>query len=88
VDCRPVVGARAPQVRATDQKIATLAQIAAATGGVSTSWENPGALPEPKVTLVAALRQTRPLLPPWAWTLLAAGMMGTHWLLRRTSGLL
>lgn len=64
-----------------------LERIANATGGVATRWDRVGDLPEPTVTLVAALRQTRPLLPPWGWTLLAASAMGVHWLLRRTSGL-
>jgi uncharacterized membrane protein len=64
-----------------------LRALAQATGGVATDWKNLGELPEPQVTLVAALRQSRPLLPPWVWTLLAAAMMGAHWFLRRSSGL-
>lgn len=64
-----------------------LERIATATGGVAARWDRLGELPQPTVTLVAALRQTRPLLPPWGWTLLASSAMGVHWLLRRTSGL-
>jgi hypothetical protein len=37
--------------------------------------------------MVAAERRTSPLLPPWVWTLLAAAMMGAHWVVRRSSGL-
>jgi uncharacterized membrane protein len=64
-----------------------LESIARATGGVSTSWDRAGDVPKPAVTMVAAERRTSPLLPPWAWTLLAAAMMGAHWIVRRASGL-
>jgi uncharacterized membrane protein len=63
-----------------------LEQIARATGAASTTWDSVGSLPKPEVTLVAAERRTSPLLPAWAWTLLAAGAMGAHWVLRRSSG--
>lgn len=63
-----------------------LERIARATGGVSTSWDRAGDVPKPAVTLVAAERRASPLLPPWLWTLLAAAMMGAHWLTRRSSG--
>lgn len=64
-----------------------LRAISAATRGVATSWSDLGALPEPEVTLVAALRHSSPVLPPWAWTLMASLSLGAHWLLRRTGGL-
>lgn len=67
---------------------ARLKRIADATGGVATTWDRTATIPEPQVTLVAALRQTRPLFPPWGWTVMAAAMMGAHWILRRASGLL
>jgi hypothetical protein len=44
-------------------------------------------LPPPGATEVAAERHTTPLAPPWLWTLLAAGALGVHWILRRQSGL-
>jgi hypothetical protein len=28
-----------------------------------------------------------PILPPWAWSLLAATVLGAHWIVRRRSGL-
>ena len=35
----------------------------------------------------AAERQVAPILPPWAWTLGAAFLLGAHWIVRRRGGL-
>lgn len=64
-----------------------LERIAKATGGRSVSLGDVGALPMPRATEVSAERQTRPMLPAWAWSLAAAGMLATSWLARRRGGL-
>ena len=64
-----------------------LRAVAKATGG-SFAWaDEVGALPLPKATVVSAERHVVPIAPPWAWTLVAAVMMGAHWLVRRRVGL-
>ncbi len=64
-----------------------LAAIAAATGGKSVTVDGIGSLPLPEATQIAAERRVSPLLPPWAWTLGAAMLVGVHWIVRRKSGL-
>jgi hypothetical protein len=64
-----------------------LARIARVTGGQAVDHDAVSELDLPEPTRVAAERHVAPLLPPWAWTLLAAGMLGAHWLLRRRAGL-
>jgi hypothetical protein len=44
-------------------------------------------LPLPEATQVASERQVAPLLPPWAWSLGAALLLGAHWIVRRRGGL-
>jgi hypothetical protein len=44
-------------------------------------------LPLPSVTRVTAERHVSPVLPAWVWTVLAATLLGAHWLTRRQSGL-
>ncbi|MDC0747141.1 glutamine amidotransferase [Polyangium mundeleinium] len=64
-----------------------LAAIAAATGGKSVTVDQIGSLPLPAATQIAAERRVSPLLPPWAWTLGAAMLVGVHWIVRRRGGL-
>ncbi|MDI1484688.1 glutamine amidotransferase [Polyangium sp. y55x31] len=64
-----------------------LAAIAAATGGKSVTVDQIGSLPLPAATQIAAERRVSPLLPPWAWTLGAAMLVGAHWIVRRRGGL-
>ncbi|MRG91850.1 glutamine amidotransferase [Polyangium spumosum] len=64
-----------------------LAAIAEATGGKSVTADGIGSLPLPAATQIAAERRVSPLLPPWAWTLGAAMLVGVHWIVRRRSGL-
>ncbi len=66
---------------------ARLEAIAAATGGVAVNVDDIGDLPFPKAARIIAERHVRPLLPPWAWALIAATCLGGHWLARRQSGL-
>lgn len=67
---------------------ARLEALAKATGG--TFVEAGGSLdriPFPKPTIVSAERHVVPVLPPWAWSLGAACLVGLHWIVRRRSGL-
>jgi uncharacterized membrane protein len=64
-----------------------LKALASATGGKFVFASEAGSLPFPKPTVVSAERHVVPLAPPWAWTLLAALALGTHWFTRRRSGL-
>jgi hypothetical protein len=67
---------------------ARLKALADATGGAFV-WadEDMQKLPLPKPTRVSSERHVVPLAPPWAWTLLAAMALGSHWIARRRSGL-
>jgi hypothetical protein len=64
-----------------------LRRIAAVTGGKAVTANDVRSLPMPEATEVAAERHVSPIVPPWAWTLSAALMLGMHWLLRRRGGL-
>jgi hypothetical protein len=64
-----------------------LARIASATGGRSVTVEGIDELPVPEATRIAAERHVTAVLPPWAWTVLAAIALGGHWLARRRAGL-
>jgi uncharacterized membrane protein len=64
-----------------------LERIARATEGKSLSADGDLSLPEPTATEVTVERRFTPLLPPWAWTLLAALCLGAHWVVRRQRGL-
>jgi uncharacterized membrane protein len=64
-----------------------LEAIAAATGGKYVVARDVGSLPLPPAMVVAAERQVAPLLPPWAWAVGAALLLGAHWIVRRLSGL-
>ncbi len=66
---------------------ARLEAIARATGGRFVRAGDAGSLPLPAATQVAAERQVAPILPPWAWTLGAAFLLGAHWIVRRRGGL-
>jgi len=63
-----------------------LAAMAAATGGSVRDPEDAGQLELPAATMITAERDTRPLAPPWVWTLAAALLVGAHWVLRRRTG--
>ena len=64
-----------------------LRAIAAATGGVFVRAGDAGKLPLPEATQVATERQVAAVLPAWAWTTLAALLLGLHWIVRRRGGL-
>lgn len=64
-----------------------LKALASATGGSFHDATDDLSLPLPKPAVVSAERHVVPLAPPWAWTLLAAVMLGAHWFARRRSGL-
>ncbi|MEM1030141.1 MAG: glutamine amidotransferase [Myxococcota bacterium] len=66
---------------------ARLEAIAETTGGVVVDPTDIASLPLPEAARVVAERRVRPLLPPWAWTLLAATCLGGHWIARRRAGL-
>ncbi len=64
-----------------------LEDLSRATGGFFVQASEARALPMPNPTVVSTERRVAPLAPPWAWTLAAALLLGTHWLVRRRSGL-
>jgi uncharacterized membrane protein len=64
-----------------------LRAIAAATGGVFVRAGDAGQLPLPAATQVATERQVAAILPVWAWTTVAALLLGLHWIVRRRGGL-
>jgi len=65
-----------------------LARIARASGGRAVSASHVADLPVPDPIEVAAERSSVPLLPAWAWTLVASLALGGHWYARRRQGLL
>ncbi len=64
-----------------------LAALAKATGGIAVGPEDVARIPLPPSTLISTEQKTRPLLPPWVWTAFAAALVGSHWFVRRRSGL-
>ncbi len=63
-----------------------LTSIAEATSGRALSFKTVTELSEPPAVFVSAVRQSRPILPPWVWAALAALFMSLHWLTRRAVG--
>jgi uncharacterized membrane protein len=61
--------------------------IADARGGQSVAADGISSLPSAALTYVIAERHAKPLLPAWAWTLIASVGLGAHWLVRRQAGL-
>ncbi len=66
---------------------ARLEAIANATKGVVLAPDKLDQLPLPEPTVVSTQRKSTPLLPPWAWTTVAAALVGAHWIARRRVGL-
>ncbi len=64
-----------------------LKAISQSTGGTFVQARDIDSLPLPAATEVAAERRVTAVLPPWAWTLAAAALLGVHWILRRQKGL-
>jgi uncharacterized membrane protein len=64
-----------------------LKAIADATQGELVAPDAVGTLDVPKATPIDSERNVKPVAPPWAWTGVAAMLMGTHWLVRRKRGL-
>jgi uncharacterized membrane protein len=64
-----------------------LAAIARASGGRAVAPKDIEALPLPAAALLVTERRVRPILPAWAWSLLAAACLGGHWVVRRRAGL-
>jgi hypothetical protein len=61
--------------------------LAEANDGQAVRADEIASLPTAPLTEVVAERHVAPLLPAWAWTLLAAFALGGHWLARRQAGL-
>jgi hypothetical protein len=67
---------------------ARLRALADATGGAFLFvGDDMTRLPLPSPTRVSSERHVVPVAPPWAWTLIAASLLGAHWIARRRSGL-
>ncbi len=61
--------------------------IAKACRGEAVSWKDAGSLTFAPATTISAERSVSPVLPPWAWTVAAAALLGAHWIARRKAGL-
>jgi len=61
--------------------------IATATQGKYVRASEVAQLSFPEATPVATERHIAPILPPWAWSLVAALAVGCHWITRRWAGL-
>jgi uncharacterized membrane protein len=64
-----------------------LKALAQATGGDFSYADDPVSLKLPKPTIVSVERHVTPTAPPWAWSFLAAALLGAHWVARRRGGL-
>ncbi|HVU01181.1 MAG TPA: glutamine amidotransferase [Polyangiaceae bacterium] len=64
-----------------------LQRIASVTGGRAVRPAEVESIPVPEATEVAAERHVTPVLPPWAWSLASAVVLGAHWVSRRRAGL-
>lgn len=64
-----------------------LRALSKTTGGVYTTADKLDAIPFPKSTMINTQRKTAPILPAWAWTMIAAALVGVHWVVRRRGGL-
>jgi uncharacterized membrane protein len=64
-----------------------LERIAKATGGTYQIARKGLSLPSPRSTVVSVDRKTTPVAPAWLWCVLAAGLLGAHWIVRRQRGL-
>ncbi|HZO15582.1 MAG TPA: glutamine amidotransferase, partial [Polyangiaceae bacterium] len=64
-----------------------LARIAKETGGLSVPPDRIDEIPRPEAAQVVSERRVHPIMPAWAWCLIAAGFCGGHWIVRRRVGL-
>jgi uncharacterized membrane protein len=64
-----------------------LEALAKATGGSFAFASVASSLRLPTPTVMSAERHVAPIAPQWVWTLAAAILLGTHWIVRRRSGL-
>jgi uncharacterized membrane protein len=64
-----------------------LERLARTNGGAFAFAPEAALLPLPKPMVVSAERRVVPVAPPWVWTLVAAVLLGVHWVVRRRSGL-
>jgi hypothetical protein len=64
-----------------------LEALAGATGGTFVFADDVGSLQLPKPTVVSVERHVMPMAPPWAWSSVAAALLGMHWMARRRGGL-
>jgi hypothetical protein len=64
-----------------------LEALAKATGGTFVFADDVASLRLPKPTVVSVERHVLPMAPPWAWSSIAAALLGIHWIARRRGGL-
>jgi uncharacterized membrane protein len=64
-----------------------LRTLARATGGTFVTANDAATLPMPKPAVVSRQRKVTAVAPPWAWSVAAAVLLGTHWIARRRAGL-
>ncbi len=66
---------------------ARLEALAKATGGTFVYADDVASLRLPRPTVLSAERHVMPVAPPWAWSSVAAVLLGMHWVARRRGGL-
>jgi uncharacterized membrane protein len=66
---------------------ARLKAISDLTGGKAFGPTDDAPIPVPEASVIHTQRKSKPILPPWAWSSLAAFLVGAHWVARRRSGL-
>jgi uncharacterized membrane protein len=64
-----------------------LEAVAKGNGGVVVTPSELGSIPTALAAVVSIERNVAPILPGWAWATLAAIALGSHWFVRRRSGL-
>ena len=64
-----------------------LKAISEVSGAVFADYREVSRIPVPSSYFIDEARTARPLAPAWVWAVIAAALLGTHWLIARSVGL-